>query len=133
MNNERETMLLDDAGVAAAVKLAVEAIDDKMGEDIVTLDLRGVSPLADYFVIASANNTNQLKAMMENVEEALEKNGIFARHIEGVAAGNWILMDFAYIVVHLFLKEDREHYRLDKLWGDARHIEIGTTEGDDEQ
>jgi len=109
-----------------AVKAAYKAIDDKMGEDVVILDIREVSIISEYFIIASANNSNQLKAIAEFVEEKLATVGIKLRHIEGVQTARWILLDFGYIIVHLFCKEEREYYRLDKLWGDAAEIDPST-------
>ncbi|MCL2854710.1 MAG: ribosome silencing factor [Defluviitaleaceae bacterium] len=108
--------------ILAGAKAAYKAVDDKQGEEIMVLDITGISPLADYFVIASANNSNQLKAMAEFVEEKLAPMGIRTRHVEGTQSARWILMDFGCIIVHLFHKEEREFYRLEKLWGDARHL-----------
>ena len=104
------------------VKIAYDAVADKMGEDIVVLDIMGISTLSDYFIIATGNNPNQLKAMMDFVQEKLAPIGIRAKHVEGADTARWILIDFGNIIVHLFCKEDREHYRLEKLWGDANHI-----------
>ncbi|MDR2168274.1 MAG: ribosome silencing factor [Clostridiales bacterium] len=116
------TASLNKEEIFEAVKVAYNAVADKMGEDILVLDISGVSIISDYFIIASANNANQLKAIAEHVEEKLAMNSIFIRHVEGVQTARWILMDFGYIIVHLFCKEEREYYRLEKLWGDARHI-----------
>jgi len=106
----------------AAVKAAYNAVSDKMGDDIVVLDIREVSIISEYFIIASANNSNQLKAMADNVQEKLCELGVPMRHVEGVQSARWILVDFGHIIVHLFCKEEREYYRLEKLWGDARPI-----------
>jgi len=106
----------------AAVKAAYNAVSDKMGDDIVVLDIREVSIISEYFIIASANNSNQLKAMADNVQEKLHELGVPMRHVEGVQSARWILVDFGHIIVHLFCKEEREYYRLEKLWGDARPI-----------
>jgi len=108
--------------IQAAVKAAYKAIDDKMGDEIVMLDIREVSIISEYFIIASANNSNQLKAIADFVQEKLEILGLRVRHIEGVQTARWILLDFGYIIVHLFCKEEREYYRLEKLWGDAAEI-----------
>ncbi|MCL2620491.1 MAG: ribosome silencing factor [Defluviitaleaceae bacterium] len=104
------------------VKAAYKAVDDKQGEDIMVLDITTISPLADYFIIASASNSNLLKALAESVDEALAPHGIHTRHVEGTQSARWILMDFGSIIVHLFHREEREFYRLEKLWGDARHL-----------
>jgi len=105
-----------------AVKVAYNAIADKMGDEVIVLDIHQVSIISDYFIIASANNSNQLKAISGHVQEKLHEADMPIRHIEGVQSGRWILLDFGFIVVHLFCKEEREYYRLEKLWGDARHI-----------
>jgi len=106
----------------AALKTAYKAIDDKMGDEVVMLDIREVSILAEYFIIASANNSNQLKAISEHVQEKLAGLGIRTRSIEGVQSARWILLDFGHIIVHLFCREEREYYRLERLWGDAEAI-----------
>ena len=113
---------MDKAILLTALKTAYKAIDDKMGEEIVMLDINEVSIISEYFIIASANNPNQLKAIAQHAEEQLDKLGLKIRHVEGVQTARWILMDFGHIIMHLFCKEDREYYRLEKLWGDAKQI-----------
>ena len=106
----------------AAVKAAYKAIDDKFGYDVVILDVSEVSIMAEYFMIATANSPSQLKAITDEVEHQLHKHCIALRHSEGVQSARWILLDFGGIVVHLFCKEDREYYRLERIWGDAKEI-----------
>ena len=103
-------------------KLACEALADKKGEDIRVIDIAGISVLADYFIIASASNPNQLRAMTDEVDEQLYKVGFRLNHSEGVQSKSWILLDFGNIVVHLFNKEDRDFYNLERLWGDAKIV-----------
>lgn len=105
-----------------AAKIAQEALEDKKAEDIKVLDLQGISNITDYFVIASGNNINQLRAMADNVEEKLFKAGYKLHHSEGYQGGAWVLLDFGNIIVHLFNKEEREFYSLDRVWGDAKEI-----------
>ncbi|MGN1318159.1 MAG: ribosome silencing factor [Lachnospirales bacterium] len=105
-----------------AAKAAYKALDDKMAVDIKVLDIKGVSSLADYFVIASGNNPNQLRAMADEVDEQLFKAGFRLKHSEGMNSKNWILMDFGDIVVHLFNKEDRGFYNIERIWGDAKEV-----------
>ncbi|NDO46533.1 ribosome silencing factor [Clostridium sp. ASF356] len=93
-----------------------------MGEDIKVLDLKGISNIADYFVIASGNNVNHLRAMADEVEQKLFKVGVKLHHSEGYSVATWILLDFGNILVHLFNKEQREFYSLDHLWGDAKNV-----------
>ena len=104
------------------VKTTYNAIADKMGDDIVVLDIHEVSIISEFFIIASANNSNQLKAITDHIQEKLAELGVNVRHVEGVQSARWILLDFGHIIVHLFCKEEREYYRLERLWGDARQI-----------
>ena len=108
--------------VLEAAKLAQEALEDKKGEDIKVLDLIGISNIADYFIIASGNNVNQLRAMADSVEEKLFKEGYKLHHSEGYSGGAWILLDFGNIIVHLFNKEERNFYSLDRAWSDAKEV-----------
>lgn len=98
----------------------VNAIEDRKGEDIVMLDLREVSPIADYFVIATSDNERMLRALMRNVDQEMaEKHNQTARHIEGSPESGWVLLDFSWVIVHLFSRAQREFYRLEHLWADA--------------
>ena len=108
--------------VLEAAKLAQEALEDKKGEDIKVLDLIGLSNIADYFIIASGNNVNQLRAMADSVEEKLFKEGYKLHHSEGYSGGAWILLDFGEIIIHIFNKEQREFYSLDRVWADAKEV-----------
>lgn len=105
-----------------AAKAAYKALDDKLAEDIKVLEIKDLSPLADYFIIASGKNSNQLRAMADEVDEQLFRMGFRLKHSEGMTSKNWILMDFGDIVVHLFSKEDRAFYNLERIWGDAKEI-----------
>jgi ribosome-associated protein len=107
--------------VFEGTKAAYHALTDKLGEDIVVLDITGVSSLADFFIIATGNNPNHVRAMTDHVQDVLEGAGFRTRQVEGQQSARWILLDFGDIVVHLFNKEEREFYRLEKIWGDARH------------
>ena len=102
--------------------IAKEALEDKKAEDIKVLDLKGMSNIADCFVIASGNNINQIRAMADEVEEKMFKAGYTLHHSEGYQAGVWILLDYGDIIVHLFNKENRKFYNLEKVWGDAEDI-----------
>jgi ribosome-associated protein len=112
----------DNADIPKAVKVAYNAVSDKMGDDIIVLDIRQVSIISDYFIIASGNNSNQLRAMADHLQEKLFETGVRVGHVEGLQSARWILLDFGHIIAHLFCKEDREYYRLERLWGDARQI-----------
>ena len=103
--------------------IAVKALEDKKGEDIRVLDIREISTLADYFILVSGKNRNQLQAMADEVEEKLGKENIPIKHIEGYDEAGWILMDYGDVVIHLFDQENREFYQLEKIWGDAKTVD----------
>lgn len=105
------------------VKIAVKALEDKKGEDIRVIDIQGVSILADYFIIASGANSSQVQAMSDNIEADLGKAGYVCRHVEGYKTANWILLDFNDIIVHVFSKEDRLFYDLERIWRDGKQVE----------
>ena len=95
------------------VKLAVAALDEKKGEDIKVIDIKGVSVIADYFVLASATNTSQLHALVDSVEEKLYKAGYECKQKEGNMTSTWMLMDYNDVIVHVFSQEDRLFYDLE--------------------
>lgn len=105
-------------------KIAYKALDDKLGEDIRVLDISEVSVLADYFLIAHGNNKNQVKAMVDETDKQLSKVGYEPKHIEGNNNGTWSLMDYGDIIVHVFGKEDRYFYALERIWADGKVVEI---------
>jgi ribosome-associated protein len=96
---------------------------DKKGEDIVVLDIRGMSILADYFVICSGKSTLQVQAISDAVDEQLEKAGVRVRRREGYDQGRWIVLDTGDVMVHLFNYEEREFYKLERLWMNGENIE----------
>lgn len=102
--------------------LAVEALEDKKAEDITIIDISEVFVLADYFIIADGSNRNQVQAMADSAEEALGRAGYDAKQIEGYQSANWILMDYKDIIVHVFSKEDRAFYDLERIWRDGKQI-----------
>ena len=105
-------------------KLAVAALEDHKAEDISVIDIREVSPIADYFIIASGNNQNQLQAIRDAADEALYKAGIKVQQVEGNQNSTWILMDYNDIIIHIFSKEDRLFYDLERIWRDGKKIDI---------
>ena len=105
-------------------ELVIAALDNKKAKDIKLLRTRDLTILADYFVICTANSTVHLKTLSDEVEKVLKENGEPPRRREGHRSGGWVLMDFACVIVHLFLQETREFYTLERLWSDAQEVEI---------
>ena len=105
-------------------KLAIAALEDKKAEDIHVIDISEVSVLADYFIIANGSNESQVRALVENVEEKLSKEGFEPKQREGYGLGNWVLLDFGNIIVHVFDKENRLFYDLERIWRDGKYIDV---------
>ena len=105
------------------VKKAVGALEDKKAEDITVIDISEVSTIAEYFIIASGSNPNQVKALADNVEETLGRAGYELRQSEGYGTASWILMDYNDIIVHIFSEEDRSFYDLERIWRDGKIID----------
>lgn len=103
-------------------QIVIDALEDKKAEDITILDISEISVLADYFVIADGNNRNQVQAMADSVEEALGRAGYEPKQIEGYQTANWILMDYKDVIVHVFSKEDRGFYDLERIWRDGKPV-----------
>ena len=103
-------------------RIAWNALSDKKGEDIKIIDITGISVLADYFIIANGNSDRQVNALVDNVEEELHKAGYPLRQREGQASGSWVLLDFGDIIVHVFDKENRLFYDLERIWKDGKDI-----------
>ena len=105
-------------------KIAVEALEDRKAEDVKVIDIREVSTIADFFVIADGTNPNQIQAMRDAADEALYKAGLKAKQVEGNRDSTWILMDYGDIIVHIFSKEDRLFYDLERMWTDGKQIDV---------
>lgn len=105
-------------------RIVYEALSEKKGEDIKVIDITSVSVLADYFIIANGSNDNQVNALVDNVEEEMHKAGYPVRQREGRANSNWVLLDFGEIIVHVFDKENRLFYDLERIWKDGKDISI---------
>lgn len=104
-------------------KKAFEALEDKKAKDIRILDISAVSVLADYFLIASGSNRNQVQAMVDNVEEKLHEAGFAPRQVEGYQTANWVLLDYGDIIIHVFDEENRLFYDLERIWRDGSLIQ----------
>ena len=110
--------------IETMIKTSVDALEDKKGEDIKIIDISEVSPIADCFILASASNRSQVQAMADAVAEKMHKEGFAMKQIEGYDGANWILMDFVDIVVHIFDRESRNFYDLERIWKDGKLIEL---------
>ena len=101
----------------------VKVLDNKKGMDIKLIEITEHSIVADYFVIVSGTSNTHVKALAEEVESELTQKGIEPHHLEGKATG-WILLDYSGVLIHVFTREAREYYNLERLWQDARTIDI---------
>ncbi|MBW3113037.1 ribosome silencing factor [Bacillus sp. AFS015802] len=110
------------------VELAYKAADDKRAEDIVVLDMKGVSLIADYFLICHGNSDKQVQAIARELKDAAEEKGYTVKRLEGFDQARWILVDLGDVVAHVFHKEERGYYNLERLWGDASFVEVGQGE-----
>ena len=106
------------------VKKAYGALSDKKGEDIKVIEIGKLSTVADYFIIANGSNAPHVESLVDNVEEELLKENIHAERIEGIKSSGWILMDYNDVVVHVFSKEDRLFYDLERIWRDGKEVNI---------
>ena len=104
-------------------KLAIGALEDKKAEDIKVIDISEVSLIADYFIIANGTNRSQIQALADNVEEKLGRAEVPLRQIEGYDNANWVLLDFHDVIIHIFDKENRLFYDLERIWRDGKLVE----------
>ena len=102
----------------------IKTLDAKKAVNIRALQTAGVTSVADYFVICTANSTTHIKTLSDEIQKAMEEKGEHALHVEGYRSGGWVLVDYGCVIVHLFLKEIREFYALERLWGDAPELDI---------
>ncbi len=101
------------------ISIICNAADERKAEDIVVMEMKDKSSMGDYFIIMSAPSTVRAKAIVDNIETAMEAEGMRTLHKEGLADGVWVLMDYGEVLVHVFYHEMRDFYALEKLWGDA--------------
>lgn len=106
------------------LKVAYKTLDDKLAKDIKILDVRGLTPLADYFIVASGTSERQVSALAQNLEQELAKEDYFVRGREGTQSNTWVLLDFKDIVIHIFKEEERMFYDIEKIWKDAPYVDI---------
>ena len=110
--------------IKETVQKAVRILDEKLAENIVIIDIGKVSVIGDYFIIATGKNVNHVRALSDYVSEGLAKDHIFDKQTEGYENAGWILMDYGDFIIHLFDKENREYYDLERIWRDADFIEL---------
>ncbi len=110
--------------VKELVKLACGALEEKKAQDITVLDISQVSVIADYFIIASADNERQVSALCDGVDEVLYKAGFERRSMEGYQTKTWILMDYNDVIIHIFNREDRLFYDLERIWRDGKRVDV---------
>lgn len=101
-----------------------KVLDSKKGMDIKVLETADLTTLADYFVICAATSTTQIKALSEECEKVMKEQGEPPHHIEGHRGGTWVLLDFSSVVVHIFMDETRKFYDLERLWSDAKEMDL---------
>jgi ribosome-associated protein len=114
-----EGVLLDSAQLA---RVAADVASDKKASDVMILDIQEVTTFADYFVICSGNSSRQINAVADAIEEELDKQGATLLHREGTADAGWILLDFGDVIVHIFGAKEREYYRLERVWSEAKTV-----------
>ena len=106
------------------IEIIVKALSDKLGKNIVAIDMQQASPIFDTFILCTGTNERLMQALRDSVEEQMDKAGYEVKHIEGLRDSKWILMDYGDIVVHIFEEEERGAYNLEKLWGDLPRISV---------
>lgn len=106
------------------LEIAVKALDSKKANKITALKVEDLTILANYFVIASASSTTQVRALADEVEYQLGEKGVKPKHIEGYQSQSWIVLDYYDIIVHVFLEETRDFYQLEHLWADGTPVDI---------
>lgn len=107
---------------------AINALKDKKARDIRMLDIHEITTLADYFIIATGTSTTHVQALADEIDEKLSDEGYKLLHKEGFRSGRWILLDYGYIVVHIFHDEERKFYNLERIWVDAKVIPVDNEE-----
>lgn len=105
-------------------RVAYQALDEKKGEDIRVIDISGISVIGDYFVITNGTSDSQIRALVDNVEEKMHKAGYELKEQEGNNSGTWVLLDYGDIIIHIFDRENRPFYNLERIWSDGKDVEM---------
>ncbi len=103
----------------ALLETCVALLKEKKAQEILSLDIRELSVVADYFLLATAGNNRQAQALADHLREETKKLAISPLRVNGYQEGRWVLLDYASVIVHIFLPEERQYYNLERLWGDA--------------
>lgn len=106
------------------LEVIVKAADDKLAENIIAMDVRGLTTLGDYFVVMNGRNERQMSAIVDGIVEAVAKNRIAIKNVEGKDSGKWTLIDLSDVIVHVFSSDERSYYNLEKLWSDAPLVDL---------
>lgn len=101
------------------LNIVYKAADDKIAEDIIVLNMKGISVLTDYFMICHGNSDKQVQAIAKEIKEKAEEAGYSIKRMEGFDEAKWVLVDLGDVVIHVFHKDERRYYNLERLWGDA--------------
>lgn len=121
---------IDINNITELAKAAAGFAYEKKGRDIMGLDLRGKSPVTDYFLLCSGSNKPQIKAICDNIDDKMAELGLNPLRIEGYGEAQWILMDYGDLIIHIFDDDSREYYNLERLWGDAPAVRYSTVNDD---
>lgn len=106
------------------LELAVKGADDKKAENIVVMDMKGISLISDYFLICTGNSETQVKAIATAIKKSAQEEEILLKRLEGFDQARWVLIDLGDVIVHIFHKDERLYYNLEKLWGDAPTVDV---------
>ena len=122
MNENKAPRIIDESNMQKYIDAVRKILDDQRANDIELLHVAKMTTMADYFIICSGNSTTHIRSLSEAVEHELETEfSLRPHHIEGYSAANWILMDYGFMIVHIFHKETRQFYSLSRLWNDPEH------------
>ena len=113
---------MENKNIEILVETVKKAMEDKKAEDVKVIYIGEISVVADYFVICSATNASQLEAIVDNITDEMAKQSVFSKKQEGNRNSGWILLDYGDVVAHIFLKEDREFYNLERIWRDGKFM-----------
>ena len=121
-----EVTSLEGATAAEVAKVIADVLDAKKGRDVKIIHVEEKTVIAEYFVLCTGNSSTQVKGLVGEVEYQLERRGVTPYNVEGRDNNSWILMDYSNIIVHVFSREAREFYNLDKLYGDSSSVSVST-------